>query len=233
MKLLLLATFCVVSAVVAQGPFYGLEERLAVLENAVRLLTDENRDNRTDNLNMREDVDIKRCESMQTGCDYTTLDATGPGSWPEAGICRVVSRENGLDLDQYVYTVELYNQAGWAGIHSGHPGVAYNVIDVDNFDFVYFRPHHANDGRCLQHGYVISGAFHGTSEDRCTGAPVRGGTWFKVKVESSHGRASVYVNDVNLSEVNAHFPTRSQTGIIVANGYRNVIRFRNSALTAL
>nr|UCK81560.1 lectin 2-4 [Arenicola marina] len=229
MKLLLLATFCVVSAVVAQGPFYGLEERLAVLENAVRLLTDENRDNRY----MCEDVDIKRCLSMQTESDYTTLDATGPGTWPRAELCRVVSRENRVNLDQYVYTVELYNQAGLDGINSGHIGVAYNVIDVDNFDFVYFRPHHANDGRCLQHGYVISGAFHGTSEDRCTGAPVRGGTWFKVKVESSHGRASVYVNDVNLSEVNAHFPTRSQTGIIVANGYRNVIRFRNSALTAL
>nr|ADO22713.1 lectin 1A [Arenicola marina] len=216
----------------AQCPCDGLEARLAVLENTVLLLAEKNRDN-ISTVNMCENVEARRCEAMQTGSDYTTLDATGPGSWPGAGLCRVVSGENTLNLDQYVYTVELYNQASVHGIHAGHPGLAYNVIDVNNFDFVYFRPHYANDGRCLQHGYVISGAFHGTSEDRCTGAPVRGGTWFKVKVESSHGRASVYVNDVKLSEVNAHFPTRSQTGIIVPNGFRNVIRFRNSALTAL
>nr|UCK81559.1 lectin 2-3 [Arenicola marina] len=226
MKLLLLATFCVVSAVVAQGPFYGLEERLAVLENAVRLLTDENRDNRY----MCEDVDIKRCLSMQTESDYTTLDATGPGTWPRAELCRVVSRENRVNLDQYVYTVELYNQAGLDGINSGHIGVAYNVIDVNNFDYVYFRPHWNDRDGCVQYGYATSGLYQETRQERCTQDPVLGGMWFKVKVESSQGRATVYFNDVMLHTVDAHFPTRSQTGIIA---WGNVIRFRHSALTAL
>nr|UCK81554.1 lectin 1C [Arenicola marina] len=216
----------------AQCPCDGLEARLAVLENTVLLLAEKNRDNLSP-VNMCENVEARRCEAMQTGSDYTTLDATGPGSWPGAGLCRVVSGENTLNLDQYVYTVELYNQASVHGIHSGHPGLAYNVIDVNNFDFVHFRSHMVHNGRCVQHGYVTSGVYHGTTEDHCTGAPVRGGTWIKVKIESSRGRASLYVNDVHLSEVDAHFPTRSQTGIIVPNGFGNVIRFRHSALNAL
>nr|UCK81557.1 lectin 4-1 [Arenicola marina] len=178
-------------------------------------------------------IEVTLCDIMKTENDYTSLHATRPGGWPTAGVCRVMFIDDNLNLDQYVYTVDLYNQAGWQGPNSGHPGVIFNVIDSDNFDFVYFRPHWANRDGCVQHGYFTSGKFYATTEARCTASPVVGSTWFTVKVESSEGRASVYVNNVKLSEVNAHFPTRSQTGIFAANGFSNVIRFRNPALTTL
>ena len=36
-------------------------------------------------------------------------------------------------------TIELMNVIGKYGVNFGHPGLAYNVIDENNFDFVYFR----------------------------------------------------------------------------------------------
>ena len=66
--------------------------------------------------------------------NHFTLDARNPGS----GICRALSHLTD-ETQAYSLSAELLNQMGWKGINSGHPGLLYNALDENNFDFVYFR----------------------------------------------------------------------------------------------
>ena len=53
-------------------------------------------------------------------------------------LCRAIAHP--IDESQaYTVSAELLNQAGWQGVNSGHPGLLFNVLDENNFDFVYFR----------------------------------------------------------------------------------------------
>ncbi len=67
--------------------------------------------------------------------DYYKLDAT---AGKNAVICRALAQCN-VQSQMYTVSAELLNQAGWQGINSGHPGVLFNAVDENNFDFVYFR----------------------------------------------------------------------------------------------
>ena len=60
------------------------------------------------------------------------------GKWPESGFCRALLPTIVMS-DNYQVSAQLYNQIGWKGVNSGHLGLMYNVIDSNNFDFVYFR----------------------------------------------------------------------------------------------
>ena len=40
---------------------------------------------------------------------------------------------------RYQFTAELYNVRSNKGANTGHPGVMFNMQDMNNFDFVYFR----------------------------------------------------------------------------------------------
>lgn len=61
------------------------------------------------------------------------------GSWPGDGFCRALRMDEINTGDPYTLTVDLFNVDGLLGVNSGHPGVMYNVIDENNFDFVFFR----------------------------------------------------------------------------------------------
>ena len=80
---------------------------------------------------------MARCTSMVKSPteNYYTLVATAAKN---SEICRVVGQSN-VESQQYTLSAELLNQAGWQGINSGHPGVLFNAVDENNFDFVYFR----------------------------------------------------------------------------------------------
>ena len=54
-------------------------------------------------------------------------------------LCLVLPEEEINVGNQYTLTVELMNVIGWLGVNSGRPGVMYNVIDENNFDFMYLR----------------------------------------------------------------------------------------------
>ena len=61
------------------------------------------------------------------------------GSFNTHGFCRVVPKGVVSAGVPYTMTVHLLNVIGSGGVHFGHPGVIYNVIDENNFDFMYFR----------------------------------------------------------------------------------------------
>ena len=53
-------------------------------------------------------------------------------------LCRVLA-DPSEESQKYTVSAELFNKAGWSGIHSGHLGLLFNVVDEYNFDFVYLR----------------------------------------------------------------------------------------------
>lgn len=81
---------------------------------------------------------VKDCASVAlegAGSSYK-LDAS-LGSWP--GFCRGFPKEEIIAGGPYTVSVELFNKDSSHGANVGHPGVAFNVIDVNNYDLVYFR----------------------------------------------------------------------------------------------
>lgn len=61
------------------------------------------------------------------------------GTYNTHGFCRVIIPTLVNTNDGYQITVWLYNTIGPRGINSGHLGLAFNVKDEFNFDFVYLR----------------------------------------------------------------------------------------------
>lgn len=61
------------------------------------------------------------------------------GVWPDSGFCRVIFEQDIKAVGPYVLDIELLNTVRPGIVYWGHPGVIYNVVDEDNFDFVYFR----------------------------------------------------------------------------------------------
>ena len=78
---------------------------------------------------------VANCKTMIKYPSYYKLDATTTTK----SMCRVLSQPANQSSQTYMVSVELLNQAGWQGINSGHPGVLFNALDENNFDFVYFR----------------------------------------------------------------------------------------------
>ena len=82
---------------------------------------------------------VARCTSMVKSPteNYYKLDATIPQT---GEICRVVGQSS-VESQEYTCNVsgatEPSRMAG--NINSGHPGVLFNAVDENNFDFVYFR----------------------------------------------------------------------------------------------
>ncbi|XP_078379744.1 uncharacterized protein LOC144662733 [Oculina patagonica] len=147
--------------------------------------------------------------------------------------CRVLPEEEINAGDSYTMTVELMNVIGKSGdVNHGHPGVLYNVIDENNFDFVYFRPH--SQDQCYQPGYASNGNVHvawGSAASCPNGSP-SGGVWFSVRLEvSSDKSVNVFLNNDLVTSLTAHFDTKGRGGVLGQNGNQNIIEFRNFLLT--
>ncbi|KAL9964960.1 hypothetical protein ACROYT_G028677 [Oculina patagonica] len=142
-------------------------------------------------------------------------------------ICRVLPEEEINAGDPYTMTVELMNVIGWVGVSSGHLGVIYNVVDENNFDMVYFRPHE-QQSRCYQLGYVLNGNKVATTKGSCPNGNQSGGVWFSVRVEvNSDKSVDIYLNNDLMTSLTANFDTQGRGGVMVQNGYENIIQFRN------
>jgi len=74
-----------------------------------------------------------RHSHVQNVTDYLVLDASATGVVNSQPFCRAVLHRQ-VAGQAYDVKVVLYNYDG-----VGHPGIMYNVLDEDNFDFVIFR----------------------------------------------------------------------------------------------
>lgn len=171
----------------------------------------------------------KRCVRTVEFPGYVKLDADH-GSWPKDGFCQV-SYLNGCGTGDYQISVDMYNFLGLDRANFGHLGVFFNSEDGDNYDFVYFRPH--STSTCFQTGYVYKAKpkFDGAKTSACPAGPPKGAEWFNVRVTVSTatpaGKVKVYLNDNLVTSWNPRYVLKSRGGVLVANGYKNVVYFRN------
>ena len=99
--------------------------------------------------------------------------------------------------------------------------------------FFSFRPN--STGGCFQTGYVLKGSLEwdGGISLICTNGPPKGGVWFTVKVIVRGSLATVYLDGEPVRSLKAHFPAKGRGGVIVANGYQNIIHFRKYRLRTI
>eukprot|EP00795_Rhopilema_esculentum_P008279 gene8279-14236_t len=162
---------------------------------------------------------------------YFIADATF-GTWDDHAFCRVFSTKKIPQLN-YAVTAELYNVIGYHSVDYGFPGIAYNIENNQNFDFVFLRLHRRNS--CFQTGYVQNNRIQwiGTNNGPCPNGPPKGRTWFKLQVYVREGEAQLFLNDIQVSVIKPHFPPIGRGGVIVAAGQQNVVRFKNFNISAI
>ncbi|CAH3133738.1 unnamed protein product [Porites lobata] len=171
----------------------------------------------------------KRCKRVVELPGYTKVDAAH-GRWPQDGFCQVAYLRD-HSTSSYQLSVDMYNFIGWRGANSGHPGVLLNAEDQDNYDFVYFRPH--SSSTCFQTGYVYKGQpkFDGGKSASCPNGPPKGAEWFNIRVAVSNstpaGEVKVYLKGTLVTSFNPRYPIRKRGGVLVANGYSNVVYYKN------
>ena len=102
-----------------------------------------------------------------------------------------------------------------------------------NYFLICHRPH--SKSGCFQTGYVLNGVpkFDGGISSTCPNGPPKGGKWFTARVEVRGVSASIYRDGLNVRSTKTRFPAKGRGGVIVANGYKNIIQFRNFRLKAL
>ena len=89
-----------------------------------------------------------------------------------------------------------------------------------------FRPN--STGGCFQTGYVLKESlkWDGSISSNCPKGPPKGGVWFTVKVVVRGSSATIYLDGKPVRSFKAHFPAKGRGGVIVANGFQNIIYFR-------
>ena len=73
----------------------------------------------------------------------------------------------------------------------------------------------------------------GGISSNCPKGPPKGGVWFTVKVVVRGSSATIYLDGKPVRYLKVHFPAKGRGGVIVANGYQNIIHFRNYRLRAI
>ena len=66
------------------------------------------------------------------------MDAAQPTKYSSDKLCQVFSSEKASG-EHYVVKTKLYNIKSTVGINYGSIGLAFNIADNQNFDFIIFR----------------------------------------------------------------------------------------------
>ena len=92
-----------------------------------------------------------------------------------------------------------------------------------------FRLH--SSVKCYQLGHLSKGKFETNRTDSCPKGSPKGGVWFTVRVEvTSDKSVKIYLNNDLVTSLTAHFPTKGRGGVMVINGFDNVIQFRKFSI---
>jgi len=157
--------------------------------------------------------------------NYFQVDGSSSDDSDEDMFCIVISPLK-LPEDHYSVTAKLYNVVALYGTYYGFPGIAFNVQDKSNYDFVTIRIH--DIGGCFRTGYVLNGKlfYIGSKSGICPSGNPRGRTWFSVEVKIKSKEAILFIDHIQAAIFEPHFPSSGKGGVIVKLGQRNVIRFK-------
>lgn len=135
----------------------------------------------------------------------------------------------------YTITVQMYNidaDDQGCGTNCGHIGVAWNVKDADNFDFVYFRTHRTHLDTCYQTGHLVNGARELGSSGSCSDGGVPTKTWVTITVMVGSTTAVIRKNGHLIASVTSHFEQSAAGTMIVHNGHSNSAKFKEFIVEA-
>ena len=96
------------------------------------------------------------------------------------------------------------------------------------FKFHHYRVH----TNTFAYGKIKNGALQFTSSSVGGNPAIRSGKWYRLKIEVAEKKdVKLFLDGVQLgSTFKASFTTRGYGGVVVANGYSNVVQFRNLSL---
>eukprot|EP00795_Rhopilema_esculentum_P008277 gene8277-14233_t len=127
---------------------------------------------------------------------------------------------------QYVAKAKIYNVISFFGTYYGFPGIAFNIENGKNFDFVIIRLHSRLG--CFQTGYMQNGAvqYVRSKSGSCYKHP-EGRTWFNVEVQVMTGEATLFIDGFQTVKFSPHFSPIGRAGVLVKHGDGNIIRFKD------
>lgn len=90
----------------------------------------------------------------------------------------------------------------------------------------------SGSNNCYQVGYSSNGNNYYTNTASCPGGTPNSGEWFNVRVQIDLNRnVNIYYKDALMKSYTAHFSTKVSGGVLVTNGFRNIIQFSNFSIS--
>ena len=85
---------------------------------------------------------------------------------------------------------------------------------------------------CYQVGYSSNGNNYYTNTASCPGGTPKSGKWFNVRVQIDLNRnVNIYYKGALMKSYTVHFSTKVSGGVLVTNGFRNIIQFSNFSIS--
>ena len=119
-----------------------------------------------------------------------------------------------------------------ARLNHVHPVIIYVIFfpKIDTLDIC--RPHAASI--CYQTGYVRNGVVTMVTSGSCDGGPPRSQTWVTVNVKvHSNRNVQVFLNGKHVKTLDPQFQVTPKAGVIVGNGYDNIIQAKSFTIRKL
>lgn len=88
-----------------------------------------------------------------------------------------------------------------------------------------------SESTCCQLGHTTQGSFSATRTTRCCNGVPTGREWFEIKVEVTGDIARIYRDGALTVQTSNHFTNTARCGIIVPNGYRNTVYFKDFVIS--
>lgn len=163
------------------------------------------------------------CKSSGAESGYRTITSSGSND-KASHFCRSAYNSS-LTMNRelpesktYILGVTLQNLVGFMNSNDrGHVGVAFNMVDEQHFDFVFFRvntPRH-----CLATGYQDGSNYVITHTGPCTDVSITADSDAIVRIHvNEHQKARVLVDGRELKDYTTRFAPRNRAAALTRNG---------------
>lgn len=126
--------------------------------------------------------------------------------------------------------MDLYSYRTPAASDVGHPGIGFNVQDIDNMDIVFFRTH---SGAILNSGTIKNKVFAQARVKILVTSRPPAKAWFHVTAEVTTSSVKLLLDGAHATTFATSFPLNKRGAVIVRNGYDNSVKFRNFRIASL
>ncbi|XP_068732418.1 uncharacterized protein [Montipora capricornis] len=178
---------------------------------------------------------MKSCASLQHHSEYYTL-INQNDVWSR-GFCRVLLKDTPVkNGPSYQISVDFYSEMDWSGDRISYVGILFNARDINNADFIYFRPLWKD--HCYQTGYLLGSREmrEASTRGHCSRV-IKSGKWFNVRLEIRGYKVYVMLNNKHTTTFKSHYQSSADLtpgiGLLVTGGCQKSMRFKNFVVSSL